>query len=91
MDLAEHFMDLGDLTEPLPPSDAPDDAWARYAVAEEFEAMLAGMVSRPGEPRDRDYVVQLRELLADASLRRRLGKRLGTAEALVDALSRRPM
>lgn len=91
MDLADAFAELGDVTGPLPESDAADEAWARYGIAEEFEAMLAGMVSRPGEPRDRDYVARLRELLADPSLRRGLGERLGKAEALVDALSRRRM
>ena len=91
MEPGELFTELGDVTGPLPSSDAPDDAWATYFVAEEFEAMLAGMVSRPGEPRDRGYVVRLRELLADASLRRRLGERVGTAQMLVEALARRRM
>jgi len=89
VDLAEAFAELGDLTGPLPELDASDEAWAMYGIAEEFEAMLAGMVSRPGEPRDRDYVARLRELLADPSLQRGLGERLGKAEALVDALSQR--
>ena len=75
----------------MPLANASDEAWSQCAVAEEFESMLAGMVSHPGEPRDHPYVTRLRRLLAHEGLRRGLGNRLDTAEALVGALSERRM
>ena len=73
----------------MPADDASDQAWEAWAAAEEFEAMLKGMVGRPAEPRDQDFVVQLRHALAAPLLRQRLGDRLEIAESLVEVLAAR--
>lgn len=73
----------------MPTDDAPDEAWEAWAAAEEFEAMLAGMVGRPREPRDQAFVVQLRHALGAPSLQSKPGDRLAIAESLVEALAER--
>lgn len=72
------------------PDDAASDAtWEEWSEAQEFEAMATGMLSRPVEPRDRDFVADLRVLLAKPGLRELLGDRLDLAEQLVAAIANR--
>jgi hypothetical protein len=89
MDPRRLLLDLGDVSGPMPADDAPQAEWDAWMQAEEFEGMLAGMVGRSAEPRDREYVSQLWLMLAQVSLRDRLGDRITVAEQLVEALSDR--
>ena len=80
---------LGDLGGPMPDDAASDATWEAWSDAQEFEAMATGMLSRPVEPRDADFVADLRTLLTKTGLRDLLGDRVGVAEQLVAALSAR--
>ena len=73
----------------MPDNAASDAAWEAWSDAQEFQAMTTGMVSRPVEPRDADFVKVLRALLVKPGLRYLLGDRVGIAEQLVAALSTR--
>lgn len=80
---------LGDAAGPCPEEDASDEVWNAWMEAVAFDSMLAGMVSRPGEPRDREYVSRLRQMLESPRLRATLGDRVHVAHALVQRLSDR--
>lgn len=73
----------------MPADGAPQAEWDAWMQADEFEGMLAGMVGRAAEPRDREYVSQLRVMLTQVALRDRLGARVTVTERLVEALADR--
>lgn len=73
----------------MPDDAASDAAWEAWSDAQEFEATATGMLSRPVQPRDADFVAALRTLLAKPGLRDLLGNRVDLAERLVAALAHR--
>ncbi len=88
-DLALLLEELGDIGGPIPSDGASDAAWTTWADAQELEAALIGLASRPLHRGDSKHLLRIRQLLAEPGLRDLLGARLESAERVVVLLDAR--